>query len=191
MGVESVKNDYQTISSINNPLKTQNIIAHAKGGIFTQPHIGLVAEAGREAIIPLENRANGIPLLMNAAHEMGLVVVPEIKNAVSYADSIFSDSYMRLITNTENYDGNSLENRSDGISLWEAANTEMRGFSFGGNTINNDSRRNFIKQSPVNNFTINVYGGESGIEQKIMQAIESYLAEQQDHEERVNFIDDI
>ena len=45
---------------------------HAAGGIFSQPHIGLVAEAGREAIIPLENKARGIPLWQAAGEEMGV-----------------------------------------------------------------------------------------------------------------------
>ena len=47
-----------------------SIIPHAEGGIFSQPHIGLVAEAGREAVIPLENKARGIPLLMAAASQI-------------------------------------------------------------------------------------------------------------------------
>ena len=45
--------------------------AYASGGIITQPHLGLVGEAGREAIIPLEDRASGIPLLMAAMNELG------------------------------------------------------------------------------------------------------------------------
>ena len=46
------------------------VIPHAEGGIFSTPHIGLVAEAGREAVIPLEDKSRGIPLLMAAANEM-------------------------------------------------------------------------------------------------------------------------
>lgn len=46
--------------------------AHAEGGIFSKPHIGLVAEAGREAIIPLEDRSRGIPLWKAAGEEMGM-----------------------------------------------------------------------------------------------------------------------
>ena len=47
-----------------------SIYPHAMGGIFSTPHIGLVAEAGREAIIPLEDRARGIPLLFAAMSEL-------------------------------------------------------------------------------------------------------------------------
>ena len=46
--------------------------AYAAGGIITQPHLGLVGEAGREAIIPLENRNSGLPMLMSAISEMGI-----------------------------------------------------------------------------------------------------------------------
>jgi TP901 family phage tail tape measure protein len=45
---------------------------HALGGIFNTPHIGLVAEAGSEAIIPLSDRSRGIPLWMAAGEEMGM-----------------------------------------------------------------------------------------------------------------------
>ena len=46
------------------------VIPHAMGGIFSTPHIGLIAEAGREAVIPLEDNSRGIPLLMAAANEI-------------------------------------------------------------------------------------------------------------------------
>jgi hypothetical protein len=49
-----------------------NVPAYATGGIITQPHIGLVGEAGREAIVPLEDRNSGIPLLMSAISELGV-----------------------------------------------------------------------------------------------------------------------
>ena len=53
-------------------LQNNMVLPHADGGIFSQPHIGLVAEAGREAIIPLENRSRGIPLWQAAGEEMGV-----------------------------------------------------------------------------------------------------------------------
>jgi hypothetical protein len=49
-----------------------NVPAYATGGIISQPHVGLVGEAGREAIIPLEDRNSGIPLLMSAISELGV-----------------------------------------------------------------------------------------------------------------------
>ena len=66
---------YGMMPEIVNAMKIQpqvsNIIPHATGGIFTQPHIGLVAEAGREAIIPLEDKSRGLPLWMAAGEELG------------------------------------------------------------------------------------------------------------------------
>ena len=46
----------------------------AKGGIITSPEIALIGEAGREAVIPLEDRARGIPLWRAAGEEMGLLL---------------------------------------------------------------------------------------------------------------------
>lgn len=48
--------------------------AHAWGGIMTSPHIGLVAEAGPEAIIPLSRNKNarGISLWMQAGRILGV-----------------------------------------------------------------------------------------------------------------------
>ncbi len=45
---------------------------HAFGGIMTRPHIGMVAEAGPEAIIPLTDKTRGVPLVMRAAQILGL-----------------------------------------------------------------------------------------------------------------------
>ena len=43
----------------------------ASGGFISHPEIALIGEAGREAIIPLEDRARGIPLWKAAGEEMG------------------------------------------------------------------------------------------------------------------------
>lgn len=53
-------------------LRIPTIKAHAEGGIMTAPHVGLVAEAGPEAIIPLTDKSRGVPLLMRAAELLGL-----------------------------------------------------------------------------------------------------------------------
>ena len=67
---------------------------HALGGIFSQPHIGLVAEAGREAVIPLENKARGIPLWKAAGEEMGLLFGNTTNNNDNRTSStVFSPSY--------------------------------------------------------------------------------------------------
>jgi TP901 family phage tail tape measure protein len=49
-----------------------NTIQHAKGGIFDQPHFGLVAEAGPEAIIPLSNPSRGLALWQQAGEMLGV-----------------------------------------------------------------------------------------------------------------------
>ncbi|MDR0546147.1 MAG: hypothetical protein LBG77_00935 [Dysgonamonadaceae bacterium] len=43
---------------------------HAEGGIFTQPHIAQIAEAGAEAVVPLNNSPHGFDI-WNRAGEMG------------------------------------------------------------------------------------------------------------------------
>jgi TP901 family phage tail tape measure protein len=50
-----------------------NAAPHAKGGIFNQPHLGLVAEAGPEAIIPLDGSKNGMRLWQQAGAMMGAI----------------------------------------------------------------------------------------------------------------------
>jgi len=45
---------------------------HALGGIFNMPHLGLVAESGPEAIIPLKRSSRSLRLLESAADAMGL-----------------------------------------------------------------------------------------------------------------------
>ena len=49
-------------------------VPHAEGGILTQPHIGLVAEAGPEAVIPLSpgKRARGLELFKQAGEMLGV-----------------------------------------------------------------------------------------------------------------------
>lgn len=49
-------------------------VPHADGGILTEPHIGLVAEAGPEAVIPLSpgKRARGLELFKQAGEMLGI-----------------------------------------------------------------------------------------------------------------------
>ena len=56
--------------------------AHATGGIMTRPHVGLVAEDGPEAIIPLgsKRRGRGIEILHRAAAALGVSVGNERRN---------------------------------------------------------------------------------------------------------------
>lgn len=53
---------------------TGTVQPHARGGILTKPHLGLVAEDGPEAIIPLgaDKRERGIELLRAAGRSLGV-----------------------------------------------------------------------------------------------------------------------
>ncbi|MCE5315161.1 MAG: phage tail tape measure protein [Armatimonadota bacterium] len=64
------------------------IAKHARGGIFTQPHVGMVAESGPEAIIPLSNRARGRSLLGQAAGQLGMAGAGAGNVTVSFAPVI-------------------------------------------------------------------------------------------------------
>lgn len=48
------------------------IAAHAAGGIFDEPHLGLVAEAGPEAVIPLNGSASSVMMWQQAGEELGI-----------------------------------------------------------------------------------------------------------------------
>lgn len=50
----------------------EKIPAYAKGGILTRPHVGLVAEAGPEAVIPLNRSPRSVSLWKQAGRSMGL-----------------------------------------------------------------------------------------------------------------------
>jgi phage-related protein len=54
----------------------QAVQAHATGGIFNNPHLGMVAEAGPEAVIPLNNSANGQALWQQAGLQGGYLPQP-------------------------------------------------------------------------------------------------------------------
>ncbi len=51
-----------------------SVAAHASGGILSTPHMGIVAEQGPEAIIPLspQRRARGVELLRRAGRALGV-----------------------------------------------------------------------------------------------------------------------
>lgn len=64
------------------------VAAHAAGGIFTTPHVGLVAEAGPESIIPLSTGQNGVGLWMQTGQMLGVSgEQAALAAGVPYADS--------------------------------------------------------------------------------------------------------
>lgn len=83
--------------------------AHAEGGIMTSPHVGLVAEDGAEAIIPLSNkrRERGIELWEQAGNMLG--VKPYADGAITgntepvpYAEGNTGSSGMTVPVTIEN-----------------------------------------------------------------------------------------
>ena len=66
---ESIKESFQAGREAG-----QAAAAHAAGGIFSSPHLGMVAEAGPEAIIPLSSkmRDRGIELWKQAGRFLGI-----------------------------------------------------------------------------------------------------------------------
>ncbi|MBQ6773808.1 MAG: phage tail tape measure protein [Synergistaceae bacterium] len=66
-GDQQVKNAEAAVNSWGIP----NINKRALGGFINRPELSLIGEAGREVVVPLENRARGIPLWRAAGEELG------------------------------------------------------------------------------------------------------------------------
>lgn len=69
----SIANPSKTITFSGGGSGTATVYAHASGGIFEEPHYGLVAEAGPEAIIPLDGSDNARGLWTQAGERLGLM----------------------------------------------------------------------------------------------------------------------
>ena len=63
------------------------ITAHASGGIFDEPHIGLVAEAGPEAIIPLNSSTSSLAMWQQAGEALGVSNVGELEALIRGLDN--------------------------------------------------------------------------------------------------------
>lgn len=64
-----------------NVTTTSSVVPHAEGGIFSSPHLGLVAEAGvTEAVIPLDRSQRSLDLYSEAGKMMG---IPSLASAGS------------------------------------------------------------------------------------------------------------
>ena len=101
----ATKNKYGTLDL------TPSYMKHAAGGIFSTPHLGLVAEAGREAIIPLGNKSRGIPLWKAAGEELGFSFGGNVNNDNSSKSVSLSPVFNFTINNTDNQGGIGLEAR--------------------------------------------------------------------------------
>lgn len=69
----SIANPTKTITFSGGGSGTATVRAHAAGGIFYEPHVGMVAEAGPEAIIPLDGSANAFELWQEAGQKLGVL----------------------------------------------------------------------------------------------------------------------
>ncbi len=65
--------------------------AHATGGIFTTPHLGLVAEAGAEAIIPLADKNRGFSLWKKAGAILGADTNPKTTVTINIPVEIYGE----------------------------------------------------------------------------------------------------
>ena len=66
------------------PAGTTQVKKHASGGILRQPHIGMVAEEGPEAWIPLDGSANAVSVWEQAGRELG-VTNSDNRSSITYA----------------------------------------------------------------------------------------------------------
>ena len=92
--------------------------AFATGGIVDKPVIGLVGEAGREAIIPLEHQSTGAALWLKAGEELGLVNQAEAR-AIDFVNAPTLESRaesLNAIRSPEYVTNNSANNATNNTS---------------------------------------------------------------------------
>lgn len=95
------------------------VVPHAVGGIFDEPHIGIVAEAGPEAIIPLDGSDNAIGLWQDAGNRLGMFEDLSLPAAPRLSDGGGSSEY------TENHS----EDRTISINLNGSGRIDVSGVS--------------------------------------------------------------
>lgn len=95
----SLANPTKTISFGGGATGSATVTAalHAAGGIFDEPHLGMVAEAGPEAIIPLDGSGNAMELWQEAGKRLGALE----NGPIQIAPSMYSEG--------KNTDGNGQE----------------------------------------------------------------------------------
>jgi hypothetical protein len=67
---EKVGNAVSAVKGLFGGGKRVDVVGHAEGGIFTQPHIAQIAEQGAEAVVPLNNTSQGFDVWKHAG-ELG------------------------------------------------------------------------------------------------------------------------
>ena len=162
------------------------IPAHAFGGILTSPHIGLVAEAGPEAIIPLRDKSRGIQVLSQAAKILGL---PDIFTKQEGKPTPVSTSReVNTLTSRASTSATATATAStSNTSLKELSNNVTQA----GSSISNDStnalRTGSMNFSPTYNITVNGGEREQSIGENIRAVIEDTMSEMMSRMERVSY----
>ena len=127
--------------------------AFATGGIISRPVIGLVGEAGKEAIIPLEKQSLGTQLWLKAGEELGMIE----KNSAQSIEYVNANSLSSLASTSFNANSSTLENKLSALnSVNTALNEQSRVYSTS-NVDDQNSSGNSASGviNPVFNITFN------------------------------------
>ena len=147
--------------------------AYAEGGIITKPHLGLVGEAGREAIIPLEKQGRGSALWLEAGRELGLIsentstttnnysnaklsalnaeqnnnVFSSILNALNFSQNKGSPSFIKSFTQSANNSYSGVNISDFGLSVAQLVSSEQSNMDIL-NNIGNEGANQFTNIMP-------------------------------------------
>ena len=176
------------VAVMNSTYLPPSIPAHAFGGILTTPHVGLVAEAGPEAIIPLRDKSRGIPLVQKAASILGL---GQVRERVAQVRERVSASLPSLPEIPAISSIIPALPELPAVSPLKEANDFVRQYS---HSVDNSSSRSITnnsvvdRQSPTINITINGAGqDEQSLASRIAEAVSEVLRNMQSLEERVSY----
>lgn len=158
---------------------TSGVTRHATGGIMTSPHIGMVAEDGAEAIIPLgsKRRSLGLSLWERAGEilgvkkfaEGGIAGMPRLSR-----NSLFQNEGINSITEAFTNEARAYNDFSDG-NAEDASSVESVPLKAQNEKEQKTEVKVDVQMSPV--FQIS---GDSSNEESIMRIIRSHLKEMTD-----------
>ena len=151
-------------------------IKHAAGGIMTAPHVGLVAEAGPEAIIPLSDKSRGIPLLMRAAEILGVSEKAQTFREISQSPG--TTQTFREITRTG-------QDRQS-YTVREAGEYVSRDNSFLVERSNSTNPA-MVSGPPININITATTQDEQGLASRIAEAVRQALTGILEEQERLNY----
>ncbi|MBQ3653609.1 MAG: hypothetical protein II954_04220, partial [Synergistaceae bacterium] len=149
---------------------------HAAGGIMTAPHVGLVAEAGPEAIIPLSDKSRGIPLLMRAAEILGVSEKAQTFREISQSPG--TTQTFREITRTG-------QDRQS-YTVREAGEYVSRDNSFLVERSNSTNPA-MVSGPPININITATTQDEQGLASRIAEAVRQALTGILEEQERLNY----